>query len=223
VLPYPPEEVIGLRTLSPATVSRLPHYYQIFKDLHSRGREYVSSERLSGLLGIAPSLVRKDLVEIAYGVQKVGYHVPHSLQTIQEILGMNNAKRAFLVGAGSLGQALLGYRGFEDYGLRIVAAFDTDEAKVGKSFGHIKVLPASQLPGLIRRLHVRIGILAVPADQAQVVASQMVNSGIRAIWNFAPISLALPPDVLVRDENLGVGFALLSYQLEKLLAPTSGA
>jgi redox-sensing transcriptional repressor len=216
------EEATGLRTLSPATVARLPHYYQIFKTLHERGREYVSSERLGGLLGIAPSLVRKDLVEIAAGVQKVGYHIPSSLRSIQEILGINNTKKAFLVGAGSLGQALLAYQGFEDYGVRIVAAFDTDETKWERLIGRCKVLPVSELPGLVRRLHVKVGVLTVPADQAQATAVQMVNAGIRAIWNFAPIALTLPPDILVRQENLGVGLALLSYELEKQLNPYHG-
>lgn len=211
-----------MRTLSPATVARLPHYYQLFKTLHERGRGYVSSERLAGLLGIAPSLVRKDLVGVAFGVPKVGYEVPHSLRNIQEILGINNAKKALLVGAGSLGQALLAYRGFDEYGLRIVAAFDVDEAKVGRSIGRARVFPVSRLPGLIRRLQVKIGILTVPADQAQDVATMMVSSGIKAIWNFAPVALELPPEVIVRHENLGVGFALVSYELERTLTPTSG-
>jgi redox-sensing transcriptional repressor len=215
--------VTGLRNLSPATVTRLPHYYQIFKTLHERGRGYVSSERLAGLLGIAPSLVRRDLVGVASGVPKVGYAVPHSLRSLQEILGVNNTKKAFLVGVGSLGQALLGYRGFDEYGLRIVAAFDVDPAKVGRSIGGAPVLPVSRLTGLVRRLQVMVGVLAVPADQAQEVATMMVNSGIKAIWNFAPVTLELTPEVIVRHENLGVGFALVSYELERRLTPTSGS
>lgn len=211
-----------MRTLNAATVSRLPHYYQILRAMEQRGREYVSSEGLSRLLGIDASLVRKDLAWVATGVQKVGYHVPSTVTKIQEMLGMNNSKEAFLVGVGSLGRALLGYTGFGEYGLKIVAAFDADEAKVGQVISDIEILPVSSLPALVRRLHIKTGILTVPYTEAQHTADQMVSAGIVAIWNFAPVTLTVPDGVIVRNENLAAGFALLNYELEKKLKNRSG-
>jgi redox-sensing transcriptional repressor len=206
--------------LSLATVARLPYYYHIFKTLHGRGREYVSSERLAKLLGIAPSLVRRDLVEVTAKAQKIRHHVPDTLRNIQEILGMHNTKQAVLIGVGFLGQALLSYRGFEDYGLKIVAAFDTDATKLGQVIGQCEVLPVSLMPGLIRRLHVQIAVLTVPADQAKTTADELVKAGIKAIWNFTPVSLELPSDIHVRNEDLGIGFALLSCELERRIIPS---
>ena len=208
-----------MRVLSLTTVKRLPNYYQIIKDLHGRGREYVSCERIAKLLGIAPNLVRKDLADVAARVQKIGYHVPDTLRNIQEILGMHNSKQAVLVGVGSLGQALLNYRGFDDYGFKIVAAFDTDATKAGQFIGQTEVLPVSLMPGLIRRLYVKIAVLTVPADQAKTTAAELIKAGIEAIWNFTPESLEVPSDILVRNEDLGVGLALLSYELERRIMP----
>jgi redox-sensing transcriptional repressor len=188
--------------------------------MHERGRECVSNERLAKLLGITPSLVCKDLMEVPAKMQQIGYHVPDTLRNIQEILGMHNTKQAVLAGVGSLGQALLSYQGFEDYGLKIVAAFDTDATKIGQFIGQSEVLPVSLMPGFIRRLHVKIAILTVPAGQAKTTAAELVNAGIKAIWNFTPVSLELPSDIHVRNEDLGICFALLSCELERRIMPT---
>jgi len=203
--------------LNAATVERLPRYFQILRALRARGREYVSSEHLARLLKVDPSLVRKDLAWMDSGLQKVGYHVASTLEKIEGVLGMHNTKEAFLVGAGSLGRALMGYRGFSEYGLKILAAFDIDEWKVGGTVGGIEVLPMSKFADLVRRLNVRIGIVTVPAEAAQAVADEMVTAGVVAIWNFAPVTLDVPDNVVVRNENLAAGFALLSYELERAL------
>ena len=117
--------------------------------------------------------------------------------------------KAFLVGAGSLGTALLKYPGFEQAGARIVAAFDLDPAKAGIRIGAIQVLPMAKLPDLTARMHISVGILTVPAEAAQGAAELMVASGIRAIWNFAPVTLKLPAEVIVENLELFPSFALL--------------
>lgn len=202
-----------MRKVSVAVLTRLPHYYQILVDLRGRGRVFVSSEHLGRLMGIDDSLVRKDLADVVSGVPRVGYHVPTAVAQIEELLGLTNTKEAFLVGAGSLGRALLRYPGFESYGLKIVAAFDLDPQVVGIPVSGIPVLPASSLEDMARRMRIRIGIIAVPAAAAQEVASRMVGAGIKAIWNFAPVALVLPEEVILREENLAAGLSIISYQL----------
>jgi len=124
-----------------------------------------------------------------------------------------NDKEAVLVGVGNLGRALASYTGFERYGLRIVALFDQDPAKVGMLVGEHQVLPASKLADLASRLHIQMGIITVPACAAQSVADLMVAGGIRVIWNFAPCRLSLPDSVLVKNEDLAAELATLSHHI----------
>lgn len=203
-----------MRKVSVAVLTRLAHYYQILVDLRERGREFVSSEHLGRLMGIDDSLVRKDLSGVMSGVQRVGYHVPTTVARIQEVLGLASTKETVLVGAGSLGRALLRYTGFAQYGLKIVAAFDRDPAVIGSRIANIPILSLGELEDMIRRMKIRIGIITVPAAAAQEVADRMVRSGTMAIWNFAPVALAVPPEVVVRNENLAAGFLLISYELQ---------
>ncbi|HSV30791.1 MAG TPA: redox-sensing transcriptional repressor Rex [Atribacteraceae bacterium] len=208
------------QSLSTATVTRLYQYFQIFKAARGSGLEHVSSEVLSGKLGIDASSVRKDLAGVASGVQKLGYCVSPTLYALEDFLGIHNTKEAFLVGVGSLGRALLGYRGFAESGLDILAAFDVDEERIGNTIAGKTTLPLSKLTNLVQRLNVKIGIITVPADAAQSIADLMIASGMIAIWNFAPITLTLPADIIVRNENLAAGFSLLSYELKRLLEQT---
>jgi len=203
------------------TVKRLPQYHQILQKMKQRGREYVSSEQLARLLKVDPSLVRKDLACMMTGVQKLGYPVHLTMKKIEDLLGMRNTKEAFLAGAGSLGQALMAYTGFKQYGLKIAAAFDADPAIAGKIVNGIEVLPAEKLADLISRMNIKIGIIAVPTDVAQEVADLMVKAGVLAIWNFAPVILHAPDYVIVRNENLAAEYAKLSYKLEQSLCRRS--
>ncbi len=212
-----------MRKVSAAVLARLPRYYQILADLRERGREFVSSEHLGRLLGVDDSLVRKDLSGVVSGVQRVGYHVPTTVARIEEVLGLANAKEAFLVGAGSLGRALLRYTGFEQYGLKIVAAFDGDPALIGSRIANTPVLCLGEFEDMVRRMKIRMGIITVPAAAAQEVADRMVRSGMMAIWNFAPVALVAPPDVIVRNENLAAGLSLICYELQgKMQSDLSG-
>ncbi|HAP31820.1 MAG TPA: redox-sensing transcriptional repressor Rex [Firmicutes bacterium] len=200
-----------------ATVTRLPKYHQILQNMKQQGQKYASSGHLAQLLNVDPSLVRKDLACVATGVQKLGYPVHLTMEKIENLLGMRNTKEAFLAGAGSLGRALMAYPGFKQYGLRITAAFDADPAKAGDIVGGVQVLPIEKLADLMRRMSIMIGIIAVPVDTAQEVADLMIKAGALAIWNFAPITLQIPDNVIVRNENLAAGYALLSYELEQNL------
>jgi redox-sensing transcriptional repressor len=193
-------------------------YLRFLKQLKARGRQVVSCTHIARELGLVSTQVRKDFaITGIVGKPKVGYDVPALISAIETFLGWDNTRDAFLIGAGSLGSALMGYEGFKEYGLNIVAAFDSDPNKVGKPIHDKEVFPLEKLPDLVSRMHVLIGILTVPAKAAQDVANLMVLSGIRAIWNYAPAALEVPESVIVENMNLSASLAVLSSRLEAAL------
>lgn len=208
-----------LRSIPEPSLRRLPRYHRLMSVWLNEGKEWVSCSELGTALNVDPTQVRKD---VAYtnvpGRRKVGYPMKELMEGIEEFLGWNNARQAFLAGAGHLGTALLNYQRFSDHGLEIVAAFDTDEAKVGKSLNGKEVLPLDKMSSLARRMHILVGVIAVPAEAAQQVADMMVAGGIQAIWNFAPTKLEVPTWVIVQDEDLFSSLAVLSRRLMSRLA-----
>lgn len=196
-----------------ASVKRMPSYLHLLRQLQESGRDIVSSNYIAEKLKLEPIQVRKDLaITGIVGKPKVGYHVPSLVQAIERFLGWNNSTDAFLVGAGNLGSALLGYPGFAKHGLNIVAAFDSDLDKTGTTVNGKEIMPLAKMPGLAKRMSVHMGIIAVPAEAAQSVADMMISAGINAIWNFAPISLDVPANVAVQNEDLSAGLAVLSIR-----------
>ena len=206
------------------SVRRLPMYLRFLKLLENRGRDVVSCTHIARELGLVESQVRKDLAMTGIvGKPKVGYHVHPLIDSIEEFLGWKNTRDAFVVGAGSLGTALLGYEGFKEYGLNLLAAFDTNPEKIGKQIHGREVFELEKLPDLARRMHVMIAVLAVPAKVAQDVANLLVLSGIRAIWNYAPVNLEVPAEVIVENMNLSASLAVLSSRLAHQLKRTGEA
>jgi redox-sensing transcriptional repressor len=196
------------------TLRRLASYYHYLKQLEGGGRDYVSCTRIAEHMMLDPTQVRKDVEATGLvGKPKVGYPVRALIEAVETFLGWNRLTDAFLVGAGNLGAALMGYTRFNLYGLNIVAAFDIDPAKVGSRLGQREILPLDKLSGLAQRMHIPIGIITVPAEVAQTVANLMVSGGIRCIWNFAPAILELPEDVIVENVSLASSFAVLSNRL----------
>ena len=204
-----------IRPIPEPTLRRLPVYYQYLKRKHDeKGLDYISCTRIGSDLGVLPIQVRKDLqIADAVGKPKLGYNVKELMGTIEEFLGWNNTNEALLVGAGNLGSALLGYQGFREYGLDIIAAFDVDEKKVGTKIAGRSILHVSKLPDMIRRMSVKIGVLTVPAAHAQEQADAMAEAGIRAIWNFSPVKISVPPHIIVQHENLASSLVVLSKKL----------
>jgi redox-sensing transcriptional repressor len=200
------------------TLKRLPLYHRWVKQLEQQGRQSISCTDIGAELKLDPTQVRKDLESAGIGGRpRVGYSVRNVVNGIEQFLGWNLTNEAFLVGAGSLGSALLGYRKFEECGLKIVAAFDRDPSKVGAAIHAKHVLPLTKLTALAQRMHILIGIITVPPAAAQDVADLMVAGGIRAIWNFAPIRLRVPEGVIVHNEDLYVSLAALSQKLGREL------
>ncbi len=205
----------GMDGLSPQATRRLPGYYNYLRDHLASEEEYVSAAAMAREFGLNEVQVRKDLAAVSTtpGVPRKGFLINQLLIDIGEHLGYHNNAEAILVGVGRLGQALLGYHGFGEHGVHISAAFDTDPAIIGAQVANKTVRDLSELPALGRRMDIRIGIIAVPAAGAQDVCDLMLASGIEAIWNFAPVHLRTPPEVLVRNENLPAQLARLSQQL----------
>lgn len=198
------------------TVRRLARYHHEMCRLKLAGRETVSSTELAARLELEPVQVRKDLSRTKVtGTPRVGFRVDEALPAIEEFLGWDDASGAVLVGVGSLGEALLGYDGFSDYGLNIVAAFDADPDKVDREIRGYTILPMEELAETVKRLNLQVGIIAVPDTAAQKVVDRLVEAGIGGIWNFAPMTPRVPEGVVLQNEDLAAGLAVLSVQLSK--------
>jgi len=202
------------KTVPEPTLRRLPLYHRFLKELQAANREFVSCTGIGLELGLDPTQIRKDLESVGIvGRPRIGYVLVQVIDKLEQFLGWNNVNDAFLVGAGSMGSALLGYRKFEQCGLKVVAAFDLDPSKIGTRIHGKHILPLEKLPNLAQRMHILIGIITVPAAEAQAVADLMVQGGIRAIWNFAPVRLRTPEHVIVHNEDLYCSLAMLSQKL----------
>jgi redox-sensing transcriptional repressor len=199
------------------SLRRLPVYLREVKALRRSGAEWVSCTTLAEAVERDATLVRKDISYTGItGKPKVGYHVPELAKALEHFIGWDNETDAFLAGVGNLGAALLGYSGFAGNGLNIVCGFDSDPAKIGTTVHGREILALTKLPNLALRMHVEIGIIAVPAGAAQAVAELMISGGIRALWNFAPAQVDVPEDVIVENEDLSASLAVLSRRLARL-------
>lgn len=211
-----PEKIRPLTPIPQASLRRLPQYHHYLVALAARGIQQVSCSLIGRDLNYVPVQVRKDLQYTGIiGRPKTGYSVPELIQAIETFLGWNNVTEAFLVGAGNLGTALLGHERFSRFGLKIVAAFDTDPDKIGQRLHDKVVLPLANLADLAPRMNIHLGIITAPAESAQTIADEMVKAGILAIWNFAPVRLKVPEHMFVHNEDLYSSLASLSWKLAK--------
>lgn len=197
------------------TLRRLPVYYQYIKKFSQDSKSnFISCTQIARELHLIAIQVRKDLeYTAAQGKPKVGYCVLDLLRAIECFLGWNNTTEAVLVGSGHLGAALLGYNGFKDYGLNIIAAFDNDARKIGKEIRGRKIYSIKKMPDIVKRTNIKIGILTAPGGVAQELADLMIDAGIRAIWNFAPTKISASSEVIIQHENLASSLAVLSKRL----------
>jgi len=196
------------------SLRRLPQYLRLLRAWQADGRMAVSCTHLAQALDLDLTQVRKDLALCGVpGRPKTGYVLSDLADGIDRFLGWDNTTEAFLIGAGNLGAALLGYQGFARQGLSIIAAFDADPDKAGTRIAGKQVFPLSKLGNLAKRRHVQLGVLAVPAPAAAEAAAAMVEAGLRAIWNFTPVRLEVPSSVIVEDVDLAQSLAVLSHKL----------
>ena len=201
------------------TLRRLPWYLSVCRLLKQQGEQYVSSTRLSKETNIVASQIAKDLscVNIV-GRTRVGYEIDNLLSVLEDFLGFTRVHKAFIFGAGRLGSALLNDKGLRQFGLEVVAAFDTNPRVVGNNVAGIPVFHINELEAKMKRYDVRIGILTVPIDRAQEVADKMVVWGIKAIWNFTPLRIRVPDNIVVQNTSLYAHLSLMFNRLEELEA-----
>ena len=179
-----------------AVVNRLSMYLRELQHLLSEGNETTSSSQLGRRLGFTDAQVRKDLAHFGhFGHPGIGYRCDELVGAIRKILGTDRQWRVALVGVGNLGRALLGYRGFHRQGFRLVAAFDTDPIKMGSEIEGVPIYDLTRLAEVVSQQQVELGLVAVPASDAQAVADQLVAAGVGGILNFAPVTLKVPDGV----------------------------
>ena len=204
------------RMIPDIVIGRLPVYLRALGFLIAEGRQITSSQELGDRLGISSAQIRKDLSHFGeFGKQGTGYDINFLYEQLRQILKVNRMWDVVLVGAGNLGKAIADYNGFKGKGFHIRAIFDNNPEKVGKPMGidNIEVMPVSGLADYIKSNGITIGIIATPAEEAQVVARTMVEAGVKAILNYAPITLTVPTNVRVQYIDPVVGLQRMTYYL----------
>lgn len=198
--------------ISGGFLKRLPLYLRYLKSLDCSVVN-ISATTIANSLKLGEVQVRKDLGTVSgRGRPKTGYNRLLLIETLQDYLGYNKTKNAVIFGAGKLGNALMSYSGFDDYGLKIIAAFDVKN--LGTTSSRKPVYPIQSFPAYCKQQKIEIGIITAPQSEAQKICDLIVENGIKAVWNFAPVQLNVPSDVIIHEENMAASLALLSKQLE---------
>lgn len=189
-------------------------YLRYLEDLDTRGQQTASSDELAHLCGTTPAQVRKDLSFFgSFGKRGLGYPVHELTAHLREILGLEREWKVIIVGAGKIGAALANYRGFRQRGFTIVGVYDNDPNKVGQPWGEAIVRPMDELARDVAREDASIAVLAIPSENAQAVVDLVVNAGVRAILNFAPAQITVPPHVSLKSVNMAMELEGLSFAL----------
>lgn len=211
----------GERRIPEATVSRLPIYYRSLLELSDREVPTISSERLAEMAGVNAAKVRKDLSFLgSYGTRGVGYDVAYLLHEVSRELGLTEDRPVAIVGVGNLGSALANYRGFAARGFHIVGLFDSDPSKQGQKVAGLTIRPMTAIAEVAKSDGIAIGIVAVPAAEAQRVADLLVEAGVRSILNFAPVVITVPEGVSLRKVDLAIELQILSFYQQRREAGT---
>lgn len=196
-------------------VGRLPLYLRTLQTMGEQGRQVTSSQELGEYLGISAAQIRKDLSQFGeFGKQGTGYNIPFLIEKLSEILHVDRSWGVAVVGAGDIGRAVARYPGFSDRGFHIKLIFDSDPEKIGTQIGDFQVRDAGNLVAEIRAAGIRVAMLAVPAVQAQEVTERLIEAGVQAILNYAPVILSVPASVKVQHIDPAVHLQRMTYYLE---------
>ncbi len=196
-------------------ISRLPIYLRALSHLQEQGYQTTSSKELGEKIGISPAQIRKDLSQFGeFGKQGTGYNVAFLIEKLKGILKVDRVWDVAVIGMGDMGHALARYQGFANRGFRVAMVFDNDPAKIGERVGDFIIQDAREMVTIIRQAGIRVAMICVPASAAQEVADQLVEAGVRAILNYAPISLSVPPGVRVQYIDPAIGLQRMTYYLE---------
>lgn len=201
--------------ISKATVARMPLYLHFLQEESAKGSKYISSTVIAQNISVSSVLVRKDLelVSSEPGRPRLGFAVNRLIVDIEKFLGYDNLSDVIIVGVGGLGRAFLGYEGFKNNGLNVVAAFDVDSDLIGTVVCGKEILPMETLETFVKARDVRIAVVTVPKHAAQDVLNRLVDAGIKAVWNFAPAPLRAPKDIVLKTEDLAASLAILAGKI----------
>lgn len=204
------------KEISQAVVRRMPRYYRYLGELLDADVERVSSNELSVRMKVTASQIRQDLNNFGgFGQQGYGYNVKYLYEEIGKILGLDQQHNIIVLGAGNMGQALANYVKFEKRGFLIIGLFDTNPALEGVFVRGNRIRMMSELPEFLKRNRVDIAVLTMPKESAARAAQELVDMGVRAIWNFAHLDLELPDDVVVENVHLSDSLMQLSYNIAR--------
>jgi redox-sensing transcriptional repressor len=197
-------------------IGRLPIYLRALSRLQQDGAAITSSQELGRHLGISSAQIRKDLSHFGeFGKQGTGYNVASLIKELERILKVDQEWAVVLVGVGDLGRALAHYAGFAHRGFRITQLYDNDPQKVGQRVGNLDIQPLSKMKAALKKANIKIAMLATPADAAQEVADMLVDAGVRAILNYAPIVITVPENIRVQYIDPVIHLQRMSYYLDK--------
>ncbi len=203
------------KSIPDIVIGRLPIYLRLLRRMIQEGRQVTSSQELGERLGISAAQIRKDLSQFGeFGKQGTGYNIKFLANQLEEILKVDRVWDVVIVGAGDVGRALANYGGFHQRGFQIKIIFDNDPAKIGNAIGDFTVLDHAVMKGRIQEAGVKVAMIAVRADQAQEVTNQLVEAGVQAILNYAPVNIAVPLDVKVQHIDPAVHLQHMTYYLD---------
>ncbi len=196
-------------------IGRLPVYLRALQRMSERGLKTTSSQELGEHVGISAAQIRKDISQFGeFGKQGTGYSIPFLMDKLREILKVNRMWDVAIVGVGDMGHALARYQGFKNRGFRVVMVFDNDPSKVGQKAGEFTIEDTSKLVDRIRSAKIRMAMVTVPASDAQAVADKLIQAGVKAILNYAPVSINVPDDVHVQYIDPSSHLQRMTYYIE---------
>lgn len=206
------------KKISIAVIKRLPRYYRYLSDLLKLGITRISSKELSIRMGITASQIRQDLNCFGgFGQQGYGYNVEYLYNEIGNILGVNDKFKFIIIGAGNMGQALANYTNFEKRGFELKGIFDVSPKLIGKKINNIEIMDLENLEEYVKNNKVDIAMLCVPYEQTPIVADRVARLGIKGLWNFSPMDLKIPYDVIIENVHLSDSLMVLGYRLSEKL------
>jgi redox-sensing transcriptional repressor len=203
-----------VKRIAESTVRRLSAYLRFLEEFEAQGHQTISSGELAAQGGTTSAQVRKDLSFFgSFGKRGLGYSVSALSTSLREILGLGRQWSVVIVGAGKIGAALAQYKGFRERGFKVVAVYDADPARIGRTLDGVQVRDQKELESDIVKLKPQIALIAVPAEAAQPLVDRIGKAGVRAILNFAPTPLSVPANVTIRSVNMALELEILSYAL----------
>ena len=205
---------VNEKVISPAVIKRLPRYYRYLGDLLKNDVVRISSKELSQKMNVTASQIRQDLNNFGgFGQQGYGYNVEFLYNEMGRILGLDRTNNIIIIGAGNLGQALANNQDFDSNGFKFIGLFDVNPRLIGMTVRGVEVYDIDMLEDFLSKNEVMIAALTLPKNKATKIAGELVDLGIKALWNFAPVDLNLPDDVIVENVHLSESIMTLSYRI----------